>query len=103
MSKIITRSLKHVSPVEGVLTDSSNPWFIRLITFYYVLWIVCNEQKYGLACSLPCGNCTDGETCNHVNGTCPRGCDVGVYGEECQTREFSFYINYPLFFWVHAN
>lgn len=55
---------------------------------------VCDVQTYGLECSLSCGNCSDRETCHHVNGTCPRGCNEGVEGEKCQTRELSpFYVH----------
>ncbi|XP_056002335.1 multiple epidermal growth factor-like domains protein 10 [Ostrea edulis] len=46
----------------------------------------CDVQTYGSECSLPCGNCSDGGVCHHVSGTCPRGCDEGVYGEKCQTQ-----------------
>ncbi|XP_061191084.1 receptor-type tyrosine-protein phosphatase T-like [Saccostrea echinata] len=44
----------------------------------------CEEQMYGLECMYPCGNCSDGESCHHVNGTCPRGCIEGVEGTTCQ-------------------
>ena len=30
-----------------------------------------------------CSNCRDCEPCNHVNGSCPNGCDRGTYGVEC--------------------
>lgn len=30
-----------------------------------------------------CSNCRDGEPCNHVNGSCPNGCDRGTYGDKC--------------------
>ncbi|XP_056002216.1 receptor-type tyrosine-protein phosphatase alpha-like [Ostrea edulis] len=45
---------------------------------------VCDAQTYGLECSSSCGNCSDGETCHHVNGKCPQGCDAGVHGEKCK-------------------
>ncbi|XP_056002093.1 receptor-type tyrosine-protein phosphatase epsilon-like [Ostrea edulis] len=31
-----------------------------------------------------CGNCSDGVTCNNVNGSCTNGCNVGVYGDKCK-------------------
>ncbi|XP_056002235.1 multiple epidermal growth factor-like domains protein 10 isoform X1 [Ostrea edulis] len=46
---------------------------------------VCAVQTYGLECSLSCGNCSDGETCHHATGMCPRGCNKGVEGDKCQT------------------
>lgn len=36
-------------------------------------------MTYGLECALSCGNCSDGKTCHHVNGTCWSDCDTGVH------------------------
>ena len=30
-----------------------------------------------------CGNCSNGEPCYHVDGTCPNGCEAGMYGDRC--------------------
>lgn len=30
-----------------------------------------------------CGNCSNGDWCFHMNGSCPNGCDVGVFGDKC--------------------
>ena len=30
-----------------------------------------------------CGNCSNREPCHHVDGTCPHGCDAGMYGDKC--------------------
>ena len=46
----------------------------------------CGGNTYGLECKQRCGNCSGGVQCQHVNGTCLNGCDVGVYGEKCDTR-----------------
>ncbi|XP_061190386.1 receptor-type tyrosine-protein phosphatase T-like [Saccostrea echinata] len=46
----------------------------------------CGSQKYGLECSFSCGNCSDGETCYHVNGTCLNGCNEGVEGDKCTNK-----------------
>ena len=35
-----------------------------------------------------CGNCSRGDQCNHVNGSCLNGCDVGVYGDKCDKGKF---------------
>ncbi|XP_078328171.1 uncharacterized protein LOC111117395 [Crassostrea virginica] len=45
---------------------------------------VCPDQMYGQSCLFPCGNCSKGETCHHVNGTCLYGCNVGTQGEQCK-------------------
>ncbi|XP_056003593.1 multiple epidermal growth factor-like domains protein 6 [Ostrea edulis] len=51
-----------------------------------VNYVSCSPQYYGELCKETCGSCSDGMTCNHVDGTCTNGCDVGFYGEECKTR-----------------
>ncbi|XP_052692559.1 multiple epidermal growth factor-like domains protein 10 [Crassostrea angulata] len=57
----------------------------------------CNNGTYGENCTYQCGKCLDAVTCNHVNGTCPKGCkpgwqntekcdkqcNNGTYGENC--------------------
>ena len=42
----------------------------------------CNVYTFGSDCK-HCGNCSDGVQCNHVTGTCPNGCDAGIYGDKC--------------------
>ncbi|XP_078330538.1 uncharacterized protein LOC144624552 [Crassostrea virginica] len=42
----------------------------------------CNVYTYGSDCTY-CGNCSGGVQCNHVTGTCPNGCDAGIYGDKC--------------------
>ena len=43
-----------------------------------------------------CGNCSNGEQCHHVDGTCPHWCDAGMYGDKCDKGnmriKFSFNI-----------
>lgn len=34
-------------------------------------------------CDQICGNCSYGQKCSHVNGSCLNGCAVGVYGDKC--------------------
>lgn len=48
-----------------------------------IIILVCDYKTYGQDCSLRCGNCSNGETCQHVNGSCFHGCDAGVSGEQC--------------------
>nr|XP_022304916.1 protein draper-like isoform X2 [Crassostrea virginica] len=47
----------------------------------------CDVYTYGVDCKR-CGNCSGGVQCDHVTGTCPNGCDPGMYGDECD-RECS--------------
>ena len=51
-----------------------------------------------------CGNCRNGEPCHHVDGTCPHGCDAGMYGDKCDLGNMSikfsndiFYIKFVIF------
>lgn len=46
--------------------------------------LVCAKNLYGPRCALTCGSCSNKETCHNIDGTCPHGCDDGVYGEQCQ-------------------
>lgn len=43
----------------------------------------CSAGTYGLNCGKVCGNCSNGDWCFHMNGSCPNGCDVGVFGDKC--------------------
>ena len=45
--------------------------------------IECGDKTYGAECKEPCGNCKNMEPCHHVDGSCPSGCDAGVYGKTC--------------------
>ena len=53
------------------------------------MFIECKQFTYGLECNQTCGNCTRGEQCYHVNGSCLSGCDVGVHGDKCDSGEFN--------------
>jgi hypothetical protein len=69
--------------------------------YVHIIFVACSSGYYGELCQETCGNCSDGVTCNNVNGTCTNGCDVGVYGDKCKTRMsridvsfFYFYTKY---------
>ena len=47
-------------------------------------FLECADNTYGRRCQQTCGNCSNGEQCHHVNGTCPSGCDAGAYGVKCK-------------------
>ena len=36
-----------------------------------------------MECKELCGNCSNGDPCHHVDGTCTNGCDTGIYGDKC--------------------
>lgn len=47
--------------------------------------IECSDDTYGLECVNQCGHCSNGDSCNHVNGSCLNGCDAGFSGDTCDT------------------
>lgn len=49
----------------------------------WLLYKECDNHTFGVDCSLTCGNCANGERCNHVDGSCPYGCDSGWFGRMC--------------------
>lgn len=59
--------------------------------------IECSDGTYGPECRNLCGNCSDGDWCNHVNGSCPNGCVAGVSGDTCDTgKNIDWIIKYRL-------
>lgn len=42
---------------------------------------------YGIRCTEKCGHCSDGNLCDHINGTCATGCSAGYQGDLCKSRE----------------
>ena len=56
----------------------------------------CTENTYGFECSQKCGKCRNRSQCNHVTGTCPKGCDKGKYGDECVSGSLVYLSIYPL-------
>lgn len=59
-----------------------------------IIDLVCDYKTYGQDCSLRCGNCSNGETCHHVNGSCRHGCNAGVSGDQCKDGKYIFF-----YFW----
>lgn len=43
---------------------------------------MCNYE-YGFNCNKACGKCKEEVVYNYVIGSCPNGCDAGVYGDTC--------------------
>ena len=56
---------------------------IPFICTHYVFITECDGHTYGLGCNQRCGNCSGGVQCDHVTGSCPNGCDAGMYGNKC--------------------
>lgn len=59
----------------------------------YILFVECDDGKYGLGCTEFCGNCSLIEIeeveygkCHHVDGFCKYGCNPGYYGDRCLQR-----------------
>lgn len=55
---------------------------ISLLT--YLLFIKCLDGQFGFGCMQHCiGHCVNNESCHHVNGECPKGCQDGFVGKHC--------------------
>ena len=50
----------------------------------------CDGHTYGLGCKQSCGKCSGGVQCDHVTGSCPNGCDAGMYGDKCDIGKVRF-------------
>ena len=57
--------------------------FVNVLNSFSRIFTECDNKTYGLDCRESCGNCSNGELCHHVDGSCPYACDVGVYGKTC--------------------
>lgn len=67
----------------------------------YVLLLECDNYTYGLECKQICGNCSNRESCNHIDGICLHGCDSGLFGIMCDTGKghqflIIMFLNYVL-------
>ena len=69
-------------------------YFSPLMNLFYVTG--CNVYTYGSDC-IHCGNCSDGVHCNHVTGTCPNGCDAGMYGDKCDLGKMRIKFSFNIF------
>lgn len=51
-------------------------------------FIECSYGHYGPACRERCnGHCVNNETCDHVSGVCPSGCQDGFVGPNCNNSK----------------
>ena len=71
-----------------------NDTLILEMSLFYVTG--CNVYTYGLDC-IYCGNCSGGVQCNHVTGTCPNGCNAGIYGDKCDVGNLKIDLFFFLF------
>lgn len=55
---------------------------------FYPCFVACPRGTFGQNCRKTCGNCLQNTTCNHENGTCPNGCNIGFKGQYCSTCKF---------------
>ncbi|XP_056015840.1 scavenger receptor class F member 1-like [Ostrea edulis] len=52
----------------------------------------CAVNTYGKDCVMTCGFCKDERTCNHIHGSCAKGCTEGWFGEKCDIPcEFGYH------------
>lgn len=61
----------------------------------------CPPQTYGIACSMACGKCGNGSTCDPVTGQCTSGCEHGWTGEKCDRRT-QFLSNLERVYWKNS-
>jgi hypothetical protein len=53
-----------------------------------IMFTECNVGNYGEGCSQRCsGHCKGNQnSCHHVDGTCPNGCEVGYQSPKCDSK-----------------
>lgn len=57
------------------------------LCFYHTFlsYLECSYGFFGTQCKELCsGHCMQNESCDHVSGTCIRGCQDGYMGEYCK-------------------
>lgn len=54
-----------------------------MLSFNLYIAIACAENYFGSKCQQQCGNCKNGDVCNHVTGLCSTGCAEGWIGSRC--------------------
>lgn len=54
-----------------------------MLSFNLYIAKACAENNFGSKCQQQCGNCKNGDVCNHVTGICPTGCAEGWIGSRC--------------------
>lgn len=62
-------------------------FFLSFFTVDLPIYFIeaCKHGYYGENCTNTCGNCSNNQTCNNVNGTCIDGCSEGFKGDFCIT------------------
>lgn len=59
--------------------------------------IECYDGTFGTNCSVTCGHCHKGQSCNKKTGACPKGCDPGYVGIYCNKCKISIDFDRVLF------
>ena len=65
----------------------------------------CSDGSFGRNCNEKCGKCLGKEQFDHVNGTCVKGCNPGIYGIMCtegSVNNVNVKLNYKSFFFYFA-
>lgn len=47
------------------------------------MFLACPDGTFGTDCSMQCGKCRGVGQCNHIDGTCKNGCEIGYSGSKC--------------------
>ena len=47
----------------------------------------CSQGTFGKECNATCGYCLDMDDCEHINGTCLKGCASGFMEPLCKTSK----------------
>lgn len=59
------------------------------------IFLACPDGTFGTDCSMQCGKCLGVGQCNHIDGTCKNGCEIGYSGSKCTEGKhivITFYI-----------
>lgn len=63
---------------------------VRNIVFNFdiVSFQECLDGYFGSECLNKCGHCLNVGNCNHINGSCLKGCSKGYKGDYCDECKF---------------
>lgn len=59
------------------------------LQWFFLVCIECSFGLYGIDCMERCSeHCKYNEPCDHVNGVCPKGCQDGYIGNQCDKCKY---------------
>ncbi|XP_071117591.1 receptor-type tyrosine-protein phosphatase epsilon-like isoform X2 [Haliotis cracherodii] len=78
-------------------TETDNDGYGALLEFVEVQVWKCPNETYGFNCNKTCGHCANNNSCHHVTGICPDGCQAGwkldLCQKECPNGTYGFNCN----------